>query len=51
MSSSVNEEKTNWFKAREFCQNIGGDLVSMHSKKELDYVTTIVRYKSLRFIL
>ena len=42
VSSGINEQKTDWFKAREFCQDNGGDLVSIHSYKELQYIATIV---------
>lgn len=29
------EQKKNWFEARDFCRAIGGDLLSLHSAKDL----------------
>ena len=37
-------EKTNWFKARENCKKMGGDLVSIHSLREMEYVNSIVTF-------
>lgn len=42
VSTAEDDEKLNWFKSREFCQNNGGDLVSIHSSKELEYIVSMV---------
>jgi len=43
LSTATGEESLNWFRAREFCQNIGSDLVSIHSGKELEYIVSLVK--------
>jgi len=53
LSTATGEESLNWFRAREFCQNIGSDLVSIHSGKELEYIVSLVKiyYYYFCFIL
>jgi len=40
----VNEEKALWYKVRDFCRSIGGDLLSIHTRQELEYTATIVSF-------
>ena len=40
-STGVGKEKLNWKDARDFCRNIGGDLLSIHTEYDLQYVTTL----------
>lgn len=40
------EQKKNWFEARDFCRAIGGDLLSVHSAKDLSR-TECVFFSSL----
>jgi len=42
VSKGVEDEKLSWLKSRDFCRNIGGDLLSIHTVDELAYVTSIV---------
>ncbi|XP_051570049.1 macrophage mannose receptor 1-like isoform X2 [Myxocyprinus asiaticus] len=36
------EERKTWFEARDFCRAIGGDLVSFHSREEINTIPYIV---------
>ena len=51
ISTGEGDESLNWFKSREFCQNIGSDLVSIHTTKELEYITQISGQKGGRWWL
>lgn len=42
-------EDKNWFRAREFCQEEGGELVSIHTARDLDYVSQVVGAQGKRF--
>ena len=35
-------EKKTWEQARQFCQSLGGDLVSINSKEENDFIHLLV---------
>ena len=35
-------EKKTWEQARQFCQSLGGDLVSINSKEENDFIHSLV---------
>ncbi|XP_050184740.1 macrophage mannose receptor 1-like isoform X1 [Myiozetetes cayanensis] len=38
-----NSKKKSWFEAREFCRQIGGDLVSINSKEEIPFLIKAIR--------
>ena len=40
-STGVAEQKASWVGARDFCRNIGGDLLSIHSQYDLQYTATL----------
>ena len=40
-STGLGEEKLNWVEARDFCRNAGGDLLSIHTQYDLQYVATL----------
>lgn len=42
VSTGEGNEKLSWFKSRDFCQKQGGDLVSIHTTRELDYISYLV---------
>jgi hypothetical protein len=42
VTDSTEDDQLSWHYAREWCQIYGGDLASIHSDEERDFITSIV---------